>query len=244
MLSRSLFARNRIDQNYSKLVWSRKKDIDPKENRMKSDISVLNFVPSQFASDFLVEGSLVKSYLIKRELEFPKLKRFHKAFVPPTGHLKFECTTNLFDMTHGENQRCILRFEVKRVTKDEKLQKIVQVLAHCRLLYKGGKFDTIKIVGTRFPYYKQNMRWCVDKYHELIQTAKDILNSNDCDAFLETSLVADPKIMFREQKANAKLFPESWLIPLESSMKESLGKTNDQAEDQAKKSIDDKNNNS
>ena len=212
-ISKPLLAR-RIDQVYSRLVWSK----DPNEERLTDkkviDINALNHVPNMMSFHFLNEGSLVKSYLLKREFEFPKLKRFYKPFVEPKGFLKFKCTTNLFDMTHLENSKCVLTVPINRIAQNNDERHVLKVLAGSKLFQD----QEIKIVCDRFPHYKQNQRWCFDKYQEMISTLEEIKVSGHQQAFLDANIIANKRWAQKQAKLKSRRFPTEWLVEADKSV--------------------------
>eukprot|EP00835_Amoeboradix_gromovi_P006973 NODE_970_length_2685_cov_0.314772.p1 type:complete len:239 gc:universal NODE_970_length_2685_cov_0.314772:2116-1400(-) len=218
MLSRSLLAR-RIDQKYSKLVWSKVPNNERIIDKRVIDINALNFVPNMMSFEFLNECSLIKSYLLKRQLEFPKLKQFHVPYKAPTGYLKFKCTTNLFDMEHDENNKCVMTVPIAKISEDKDFIHILKVLAREKLYNYNTE---IKITCDRFPFYRQNMRWCFEKYQEMIKIAKSIKNEENYEEWLNHPVNLTSREKAKKERILAKRFPSNWLIEADKSVIQSL----------------------
>ena len=230
MLNRCLNAR-RIDQKYGKLVWSSVPNNDNIIDKKVIDIDALNYVPNMISAEYLMEGSLVKSYLQKREFEFPKLKQFYIPFVPPTGFLQFKCTTNLFDMEHPENNKCTMTIPLSKITNNETEQHILKLLAGPRLVE-----TSIKIVCDRFPFYNQNKRWCMDKYNEMLRMVEHVKSSSELKAFLKTDIKINAKKLKYKEKREAKRYPQAWLVqvdPVELQALKAYGKPVEQVQQDA-----------
>ncbi len=209
MLTRYLQYR-KLDQIYRRLVWSENPNAPPisKSKPKPLDINMFQFIPNDVSEQFLQEASLIKSYLLKRELEFPKLKRFHKPFVYPQNcHLKFECFTNLKDTHSPENSNCILTFKPSDVVKTKEDEHILAILSDNRIT----RANEIRIEGNLYPYYKQNMRWCFDKYKQLLQALQEIKDNNVQHDFINLQLPSNEKQEKQHLKEKAKEFPAQWM---------------------------------